>query len=297
MKLPLFIGILFILSGCLERQNPSVVTYSTPALRKQAQDERRAATARTVEQERLRVIAKKKSAWKKITVEAKDSYQDIASIMKKKCSDCHDQRVKLPLYGRILRRYNPIYKHQKDGLAAIDFSAIFPLKTSDGYKPEKSVEIKTSATEQISFLNALRESVVRRTMPLRSYTALYRGRRVFDNDEKAIVAWVDLLIEKLRDFSKEYETDIDDGSVAFKVGQVFKNKCYRCHANANQRGNFGGMEDLDKLILTKYINRDEPESSGLYQEVLTGEMPISASERLTEEELSYVLEWIKNPSS
>ena len=245
-----------------------------------------------MKQERLRVIAKKKSTWKKITVEAIDSSQDIASIMKQKCSDCHDQRVKLPLYGRILRRYNPIYKHQKDGLAAI-----FPLKTSDGYKPEKSVEIKTSATEQISFFIALRESVVRRRMPLRSYTALNRGRRVFDNDEKAIVAWVDPLIEKLTDFSKEYETDIDDGSVAFKVGQVFKNKCYRCHANANQRGNFGGMEDLDKLILTKYINRDEPESSGLYQEVLSGEMPISASERLTEEELSYVLEWIKNPSS
>jgi len=292
MKLPIFIGILFIISGCLERQNPSVVNYSTSALRKQAQNDRKAATARKVKQERLRVIAKKKSTWKKITVEAIDSSQDIASIMKQKCSDCHDQRVKLPLYGRILRRYNPIYKHQKDGLAAI-----FPLKTSDGYKPEKSVEIKTSATEQISFFIALRESVVRRRMPLRSYTALNRGRRVFDNDEKAIVAWVDPLIEKLTDFSKEYETDIDDGSVAFKVGQVFKNKCYRCHANANQRGNFGGMEDLDKLILTKYINRDEPESSGLYQEVLSGEMPISASERLTEEELSYVLEWIKNPSS
>jgi hypothetical protein len=242
MKLPIFIGILFIILGCLERQNPSVVTYSTSALRKKAQDDRTAATARKVKQERLRVIAKKKSAWKKITVEAIDSYQNIASIMKQKCSDCHDQRVKLPL-------------------------------------------------------NALRESVVRRTMPLRSYTALYRGRKVFDNDKKAVVARVDPLIERLTDFSKEYETDIDDGSVAFKVGQVFKNKSYRCHANANQRGNFGGMEDLDKLILTKYVNRDEPESSGLYKEVLSGEIPISASERLTEEELSYVLEWIKNPSS
>jgi hypothetical protein len=286
-----FFFTIFIFVGCVERQTPSDVSYSTTESRQKDQELKRQLRLERIEQERLRLIARKNSAWEKITLDAQESYTDIASIIKKKCTDCHDESKKLPLYGRVFGKYNPVYQHQQDGLAAIDFSNSFPLKTSEGYttKPE---EYKTTAAEQISFLKAIKQSVVERSMPLKSYTFIYRGRKVFDNDETAILGWVDPLINKLRDFKNEFESDLDDGSVAFKVKRIFEAKCYRCHANNNDRGNFGGIDNLEQLIKTKYIDHENPEDSELFQQVLSGEMPTNKNESLTQEELGFVKDWI-----
>jgi hypothetical protein len=291
MKLITFFTAIFIFSGCIERPTPSSVSYSTTESRQEEQESKRQLRLERLEQERLKEIARKNTAWERITIDAQESYVDIASIIKKKCTDCHDENKKLPVYGRVFGRYNPVFRHQEDGLAAIDFSNSFPLKTSDGYKPE-SEKYETTASEQISFLKAIKQSVIDRSMPLKSYTFIYRGRKVFDNDEKAIIGWVDPLIEKLRDFKNEFESDLDDGSVAFKVKRIFEAKCYRCHANNNDRGNFGGIDNLEQLIKTKYIDHENPEDSELFQQVLSGEMPTNKNESLTQEELGYVKDWI-----
>ena len=295
MKLLILVSI--ILTSCFDRPIPSKVSYSTPELREQARQTQMRERLEQERQEQLMFEAKKEKAWIKIEEEAKESYQDIANIISYKCSDCHDENKRLPLYGRVLRTINPVFQHQKDGLKAFDFSQVFPMKSSDGYTPN-SVEVKPrpTASNQISFLKAIKEEVINRSMPIRSYTRIYRYRKVFNADEAAIVAWVDPLIEKLEFFKEKYEADIDDGTMAYQAKKIFEAKCYRCHANGSNRGGFGNMQDLKKLAQSKYINLNSPTESELYQQVLTGEMPTNASERLTAEELSYVLEWIVEAS-
>ena len=130
-------------------------------------------------------------------------------------------------------------------------------------------------------------------MPLRSYTMIYKDRKLNSEDQEAIKSWVDPLVQQIKDYRDTYESDLDDGSYRYKVLKIFEGKCFRCHANGVSKGGFGEMEDLEKLKNSFYVDLDAPENSYLYEIIESGEMPPNPRERLTEEELSYVLEWIK----
>jgi hypothetical protein len=186
----------------------------------------------------------------------------------------------LPVYGRILPRINPVNNHQKEGLEALDMIEVFPMKAK-GYP------------DQLSLLRAIKNSALEKTMPLRSYTMIYKDRKLNSEDQEAIKSWVDPLVQQIKDYRDTYESDLDDGSYRYKVIKIFEGKCFRCHANGVSKGGFGEMEDLEKLKNSFYVDLDAPENSYLYEIVELGEMPPNPRERLTEEELSYVLEWIK----
>lgn len=238
----------------------------------------------------------KKEEWQKILVVGNQGYKDISNLIGKKCNDCHHENRRLPLYGRVLRRINPVFKHQKEGLLALDFSLGFPLKTSQGYRPKAKDEITkfdTNASTQLSYLRAIKEEVIHRSMPLKSYTAIYRSRKISKSDEEKILNWVDPLILQLENYIQKYNPYDPNASASENIIKVFESKCIRCHGKGNSRGGFGDIEDLGKLKDSPYISLDHPEQSELYQQVLNGDMPIARSEQLTQEELNIVLEWIK----
>ncbi len=282
--------ILLLLVSCLERPNSSDVTFSTPDSRRVEREARQAERELQIERERAIFQGKKDEAWNKIVLDAKESFQPIKPMMSKKCFDCHDKNRRLPLYGRIFRRINPVYKHQVDGLKGFDFSEEFPIRAN-------GAENTDNASSQIAFLKALKNSALDRNMPLPSYKLIYRSRKIFNRDEAAIMAWADPIIENLSEFKKVYEADLDDGSMRYQARKIFEAKCFRCHANGKNRGGFGEMEDMDKLATSKYINLENYEDSELYKQVLSGEMPTNIRERLTEEELGHVLEWIREESA
>jgi cytochrome c5 len=289
--------LLVVTTSCFDRPNPSKVTLVTPestkAKKKLRAQQRAAELAKqealriAIEAEKVRLFEiNKEKAWGKIVVDANSSFEPIKPILSRKCFDCHDSNRKLPLYGRILRRINPVYKHQRDGLKVLDFKDVFPLTVKGKARPS-----------QISLLQAIKNSVIDRTMPIRSYTIVYRSRKVFASDEEKILNWVNPIITQIENYKEKFEPAIDDGSFKFKAQKVFENKCFRCHANGAHKGRFGDMEKMKELVLSKYVNLETPSKSLLHTIIASGDMPPSSRDALTDEELSFVLEWLKEEAT
>jgi mono/diheme cytochrome c family protein len=129
-------------------------------------------------------------------------------------------------------------------------------------------------------------------MPLKIYTITNPRKKINDQDEKNILAWIDPLIQKLVDFNERYS--VPTGSVEDQTANIFEQKCYRCHANGNNRGSFGGMEDLTRLSMSKYVDAENPEASGLYTIMQNGEMPPNPKEAMTQDELVIIRDWIES---
>ena len=211
-----------------------------------------------------------------ILSDAKSSFENIRPIIERKCFDCHDANTRLPLYGRIFPGINPVHKHQVDGLKALDFSETFPLKAK-GNPP------------QLSLLKSIKNSVIDRSMPLKSYRTVYRSRKITDEDQELILGWVDPLIERLEDYQSKYES-VEIGSAA--APKILEMKCFRCHANGNSKGGFGDMQDKKKLFAGKFINLNDPLNSKVLTTAVSGEMPPNQRDALTEEELFSLREWL-----
>lgn len=212
---------------------------------------------------------------------AKDTYASIEPIVKKKCSDCHDSRVKLPFYGRILPRVNPVNKHQVEGLKALDMKLGFPL-------------LAKGEPDQLSLLKAIKTAILDRTMPLKSYRLVYPFRRVNREDANAFLEWVNPLISEYERLNEKYKELFEEDTVQGKAKRIIQLKCARCHGNGNRRGGLGGFEDLVELKKNeKLFNKRDPEASLFYKVCKTGEMPTDPRERLSSEELESLLEWIR----
>lgn len=230
---------------------------------------------------REKLLNEKSEDWAKIVEQARITYAPIAKMVKKKCLDCHDSLTPLPFYGRIFPSRNPVTKHQVDGLKSLDFANVFPLKAK-GSPP------------QLALLKAIRSSVTERTMPLKSYLIAYPLRRIRKKDQKSFLAWIDPLIEEIESFDEKYAVLTRGLSKEQKVTRLFQSKCLRCHGNGNNRGSFGGMDNYDELFKDKKaINLESPEKSPIYTLSVSGRMPVDKAQRLTQEELDLLLEWIE----
>lgn len=237
----------------------------------------------TPEQRRLRREREKTAEWNQIKLSAKRSFQEVKEIFSYKCFDCHDSSRKLKLYARIFPRINPLYKHQQDGLRALDMKNEFPLAVKNG-------GMSDSASYQISLLQALKNSVLDKSMPLRSYRYFYPNRRIFAEDESAILNWINPLLARL----KQFEIKFDDSSLVARAYRVFNAKCVRCHGYGIARGGFGDMEDPAKLLASPYLRSDNVQDSEFYKILERGDMPIDERERLTAQELVDVLDWLES---
>lgn len=266
--------LILLFTSCLDTGNKSKLQFRdrkqeaiTEAIRRQE----------TVERQRNFEIEKKR-AMDQIIQEAKTTYTEIEPIISYKCYSCHNAKVGLPAYGRIFPNINPVRRHQVEGLKALDFSEIFPLKAL-GNPP------------QAGLLKSVRNEVVERTMPLRIYTRVYPRRKIFDDDEKKIIAWVDPLIQKLEDYQQRYEPQPQ--GIQAQAKALLEAKCFRCHANGNHRGDFGGMEDTAALLKSKYVDLKEPLQSKIYTLSAEEKMPPKKQNLLTQDELHTLRDWIE----
>lgn len=277
----LFLTLILAFASCSDKPTASDVVISTPELREQQRNRMIEEREQQEAEDLARFEAEKKLAWEKVVTTANTNFEDVKSLVQRKCYDCHDANTKLPFYGRILRRYNPVARHQRDGVAALDFSGVFPLKAKGN-------------ADQLALLKSIKGTVVDRSMPLRIYTRFYPSRKIFNSDESLLISsWLDPVIADIEAYRAKYDSEVDDGTMRFQAKKVFMAKCFQCHANGSNRGGFGNMEKLDELVKTKYVNLNNPEKSEIYQLSLSGEMPPREADRLTDEELFFVTEWIK----
>lgn len=241
-------------------------------------EEREALKARELkaQNDRLQFLKEKKEASEEIVRFAQEGFEEIKPLLTKKCFDCHDANTQLRLYARILPRFNPLAQHQIRGLKALDFSEGYPLK-AQGNPP------------QLSLLKALKDSVTDRSMPLKIYTTVYRSRRLFEEDQKKILGWVNPLIAMIEEYTAKYETSSDPAILA---KNLLETRCFRCHANGNSFGKFGDMENTSELIRSKFVDQNHPESSLLLTVLEDGRMPPSRRQRLTAEEYQLVRDWL-----
>lgn len=278
LKPIIFLLILSTLVSCLQKKEKGALYLTDKA----NETNRFIDTSFTESLERrIRLLEEKSLEWKEIKGEALTSYKKIEKIVRKNCYDCHDSDTKLPFYGRPFPSINPINRHQVEGLEAFDFATKFPLKSK-------------GSDNQLSLLNAFKNSVVEKTMPLKSYTLVYPFRKVTKKEQKKLLAWIDPLIERVKNFEDKYAEVILDITPSGMAKRVFATKCFRCHANGITKGGFGGMQDLEALKGSKYIDLDNPTQSEIYTISQSKEMPPNIKQALTEEELETVLFWIQN---
>ena len=229
---------------------------------------------------KFKLLEEKNLEWKEIQKDALSSFKKIEKIVRKKCYDCHDSNTKLPFYRRPFPRINPINRHQVEGLEAFDFARKFPLKS-------------LGSDNQLSLLNAFRNSVLDRTMPLKSYRLVYPFRKIKKKDQVVLLGWIDPLIEKIEQFEEKYSELVIDTSPKGMAQRVFSAKCFRCHANGTSKGGFGGMEDLEALKKSNFVNLKNPTLSEIFTISQSNEMPPNIKEKLNEEELEIILLWIQ----
>lgn len=272
---------LFILLGCLLAVTSCGSGHQSKLIFKDSVQDQNTLIAdnENLERRRLEFAAEKIRVWKEINEEAKSSFKDVKEIFKNKCMNCHDSSYKLPLYGRIFDSINPVHKHQVEGLKAFNFVNGYPFQVP-GNPP------------QISILKAIRSSITERTMPIKSFTIVYPKKKINKEDEKIILAWIDPVIANLQDYEIRYNSI--DLNLDAKAKNIFEMKCFRCHANGNNRGGFGGMENTEKLLKSKYVSKEAPEQSMIFTEVRDGKMPPNKIDKLSAEEQYVIRDWLES---
>ena len=230
---------------------------------------------------RKKYLEDKKVAFEKITTDGKETFKNLHGLLQSKCFACHDANTKLPIYGNILKKINPVNLHRVNGLKALDFSKGYPL-IANGNPP------------QISLLKAIRSAVTNRTMPLKAYTFVFPSKKIKKGDQDIILDQLNLLISEIEDYEDRYNSE--DKSLPAMAQKILENKCYRCHANGNNKGGFGEMENSQKLLNSKYVNLNSIDHSLIYEVVEKSEMPPSKLDSLTSEELSVVRDWLDQES-
>ena len=96
------------------------------------------------------------------------------------------------------------------------------------------------------------------------------------------------------------DNDIDNDNGRFdnlelrvKVERMIEKKCMNCHGNGMRLGGFGGFEDLDSLVKEGILfDLENPSESLFYLESESGDMPLNPRDRLSDEELADLLEWV-----
>ncbi|MBC7538400.1 MAG: heme-binding domain-containing protein [Bacteriovorax sp.] len=262
------------LTSCVEKQDKSTLRFHDPL-----QD--KVETAQKLEAreiERKNFLLEKNRVWNEINTDAKESYKNIQGIVQNKCSSCHDSKSGLPFYGRIFKTINPVNHHQIEGLKSVDFANGFPF-TAQGNPP------------QIAILKSIRNAMTERTMPLKVFTLVYPSKKINDEDEKKIVDWIDPVIEKLQDYDQRYNPS--DANVTTQANKILELKCFRCHANGNNKGTFGSMENTQNLLKGKYVDLEMPDKSKLYTYIIQGKMPPSKLEALENDEMNTVRDWLE----
>jgi hypothetical protein len=98
---------------------------------------------------------------------------NILSILKTACYDCHSNNTNYPWYSRIQPFGWLLARHIRMAKAELNFNEF------DSY----------SKRRQISKLNGIRNSVKDGTMPLSSYTMIHKNARLSKEDKRILIDW------------------------------------------------------------------------------------------------------------
>lgn len=98
----------------------------------------------------------------------------IQSVFKKACFDCHSNNTSYPWYAHIQPFRFMLDRHVRDGKADLNFSEF-------GSYSEK---------RQFNKLKAIGESVEDETMPLRSYELFHPEARLSKREKDLVIKWI-----------------------------------------------------------------------------------------------------------
>ena len=101
--------------------------------------------------------------------------ENVHQIFQNACIDCHSNNTDYPWYNNIAPVSWMLKKHVTEGKNELNFSEWGEL---DAY-------------DKIGALEDIRQEVERKTMPLKSYTAVHRDAKLNDEQRAALIAWID----------------------------------------------------------------------------------------------------------
>ena len=107
--------------------------------------------------------------------------EEIMSILKRSCYDCHSSEVKEPWYYNIAPISWVVQVHVKNGRKVVNFSEW------NSYTKEK----------QFKVVDKLPKSIIIR-MPMPSYLWLHQEAKISDNERKLLKRWAKELKEKIK---------------------------------------------------------------------------------------------------
>ncbi len=146
-----------------------------------------------VEKLKTDLTAEKYEVMKGLVSKSNASLESIKPLLESKCFRCHDANTRLPIYNRILSKYNSGSRLQSDGLDALDFSEGYPFKAKE-------------TVTQLSLLYSMKNAILDRRMPPRQYSDLYKSNHLSDQEREKILEWVGPLITDLEAYLVKYET-------------------------------------------------------------------------------------------
>lgn len=106
---------------------------------------------------------------------------DIRKLMENACYDCHSNRTRYPWYAEVQPGGWLLAKHVRDGKRLVNFSEFGELSP-------------TRAKRQ---LEACIDEIEEGEMPLESYTWIHHEARLTEDQVRAIVAWMEIVVEDL----------------------------------------------------------------------------------------------------
>jgi hypothetical protein len=108
--------------------------------------------------------------------------QNVQSILKTACYDCHSNNTNYPWYSRIQPFGWLLARHIRLGKAELNFSEFSSY----------------SMRRQIGKLNGIANSIKDGTMPLGSYTMIHKNARLSKEDKALLIDWATRTEDSLR---------------------------------------------------------------------------------------------------
>lgn len=99
--------------------------------------------------------------------------EDIASVLKTSCYDCHSNKTEYPWYSRIAPVSWYLDRHIREGKEELNFSEFGRMKKS----------------KKVASLSDICEVVESGTMPLNSYLLIHRQARLGEPESEALCNW------------------------------------------------------------------------------------------------------------
>jgi hypothetical protein len=108
--------------------------------------------------------------------------ENIQSILKKVCYDCHSNNTNYPWYSKIQPFGWLLANHIKEGKAELNFNEFGSY----------------SKRRQISKMNGIANSMKDGSMPLSSYTMIHKDAKLSNQDKALLIEWATKTKDSLR---------------------------------------------------------------------------------------------------